>query len=158
MKVNKEKSELFYTGQVEGKARSLADLLECNVGTLPTKYLGLPLSSRAPSKADWMGVIQKIQSRIDGWRAKLLWCGEKALQLAYPEVYEMAECRIVKAKDCLGSDGWNWNQQAKLRHNDSVVIERITFYPKVDQIKFLALAVSEIAYKLKQVCECVPHT
>lgn len=72
MKVNKEKSELFYTGQVEGKARSLADLLECSVGTLPTKYLGIPLSSRAPSKADWLGVIHKIQSRIDEWHAKLL--------------------------------------------------------------------------------------
>lgn len=37
------------------------------------------------------------------------WCGEKALQLAFPEVYDMAECKTVKAKDCLGSDGWNWN-------------------------------------------------
>lgn len=42
MKVNKEKSELFYTGQIEGKAGSLADLLECSVGTLSTKYLGEP--------------------------------------------------------------------------------------------------------------------
>lgn len=31
------------------------------------------------------------------------------MQLAYPEVYDMAECKSVKAEDCLGSDGWNWN-------------------------------------------------
>lgn len=66
MKINKAKSELYYTGQIEGRARSLADLLECSVGSLPTTYLGLPLSTRSPSRGDWMGVIQKIQSRIDG--------------------------------------------------------------------------------------------
>lgn len=31
------------------------------------------------------------------------------MQLAYLEVYDIAECKAAKAKDCLGSNGWNKN-------------------------------------------------
>lgn len=55
------------------------------------------------------GVYYKLGngSTIDFWLDR--WCGEKTLQLAYPEVYDTAECKTVKVKDCLGSGGWNWN-------------------------------------------------
>lgn len=46
-------------------------------------------------------------STIDFWADR--WCGEKALQLAYPGVYDTVECKSAKVKDCFGSDGWNWN-------------------------------------------------
>ncbi|OAY73430.1 LINE-1 reverse transcriptase [Ananas comosus] len=72
MRINKDKSEIFYLGSAEGKASRLAHILGCKLGTLPTKYLGLPLTTRPPSKEDWRGIISKIQSRIDGWQAKLL--------------------------------------------------------------------------------------
>ncbi|OAY66433.1 LINE-1 retrotransposable element ORF2 protein [Ananas comosus] len=72
MKINREKSELYYIGQIEGRAARLANLLECKVGTLPTTYLGFPLSPRRPTKAVWTEIIQKIQRRIEGWQAKLL--------------------------------------------------------------------------------------
>lgn len=60
-------------GKVEGKASRLAQILRCKLGSLPTKYLGLPLTTRHPSKEAWRGVISKVQNRIDGgWQAKLL--------------------------------------------------------------------------------------
>ncbi|OAY69027.1 LINE-1 retrotransposable element ORF2 protein [Ananas comosus] len=72
MKINREKFELYYTGKVEGKAARLATVLNCKVGNLPTKYLGLPLADRRPSKEDWLDIIRNIQRKIDGWQAKLL--------------------------------------------------------------------------------------
>lgn len=39
---------------------------------LPTKYLGLPLSNKTLRKKDWIGIIDKVQRRIDGWQVKLL--------------------------------------------------------------------------------------
>lgn len=60
MRINREKSELYYIGQVEGKVIRLAYLLGCRVGSLLTRYLGLSLSTRPPSKEDWRGIIRKI--------------------------------------------------------------------------------------------------
>ncbi len=42
LKVIKEKTKLFYTGCSENKGIRLAKILDCKVGTFPTKYLGLP--------------------------------------------------------------------------------------------------------------------
>ncbi|XP_020084921.1 uncharacterized protein LOC109707803 [Ananas comosus] len=72
LKINRDKSELYYLGQTEGKAASLANLLDCKVGTFPTTYLGFRLSTKPPTKEAWREVIQKLQHRIDGWKAKLL--------------------------------------------------------------------------------------
>lgn len=72
MRINREKSEIYYTGRTEGKSCVLAHLLGCKVGGLPTRYLGLPLSTRPPCKEDWRGIIRKIQNKIDGWQEKLL--------------------------------------------------------------------------------------
>ncbi len=72
LKVNKDKTELFYTGSRVNRGTNLAHIVGCNAGALPTKYLGLPLSNKRPNKEVWSGVIGKIQRRIEGWQAKLL--------------------------------------------------------------------------------------
>lgn len=72
MKINMKKSELYYLRQEEAKGTRLANILRCRVGNLPSKYLGLPLSPRPPSKEAWTEIIQKIQRKIEGWQAKLL--------------------------------------------------------------------------------------
>ncbi|OAY67736.1 putative ribonuclease H protein [Ananas comosus] len=72
MKINREKSELYYLGQKAGKGVRLANILECRTGAFPTNYLGLPLSPRPPSKEAWRGIIQKFHHKIGGWQAKLL--------------------------------------------------------------------------------------
>lgn len=64
LNANKEKIKLFYMGDTLEKDIRLATYLGCK-GTLPTKYLGLPLSSNAPPKEDWIGIINKIRRRID---------------------------------------------------------------------------------------------
>lgn len=68
---------MYYTGKVEGKTARLATVLNCKVGNLPTKYLGLSLADRPPSKEDWMDIIWNIQRKIDECQAKLLSRGDR---------------------------------------------------------------------------------
>ncbi len=72
MKVNRQKTELFYLGRHARRGGTLADILGCKLGSLPTVYLGLPLSDKQLRKDDWGQVIGKFEKRIEGWQAKLL--------------------------------------------------------------------------------------
>ena len=51
------------------------------IGTLPMRYLGLPLTKGRMLRTDWIPVIEKVERRLDRWQAKLLvgegggdWC------------------------------------------------------------------------------------
>lgn len=72
LKINKSKSELFYLGATEGKGKRMAHILGCHLGTLPTRYLGLPLSCKRLSREDWRSIVSKVEKRIQGRQAKLL--------------------------------------------------------------------------------------
>lgn len=72
LRINMDKSELYYLGPHPHKANSLANILGCKVGTLPFRYLGLPLYNKQLRKEDWAPVIDRIDLRIQGWQTKLL--------------------------------------------------------------------------------------
>ena len=40
--------------------------------TLPTKYLGIPLTERACKMETWEGVINKLQDRVKNWTYRAL--------------------------------------------------------------------------------------
>ena len=42
------------------------------IGTLPMRYLGLPLTKGRMLRTDWIPVIEKVERRLDRWQAKLL--------------------------------------------------------------------------------------
>jgi hypothetical protein len=44
--------------------RNLANILGFERKTLPTKYLGIPLTDKACKMATWEGVINKLQERV----------------------------------------------------------------------------------------------
>ncbi|XP_020097175.1 uncharacterized protein LOC109716257 [Ananas comosus] len=75
LSINKEKSELYYLGPNHRKATRLANILGCQVGRLPLRYLGLPLHNKQLRKEDWAVVINRVEARIEGWKAKLLSLG-----------------------------------------------------------------------------------
>lgn len=71
LKINLTKSELFQVGggcDIE----SLAWVLGCKIGHLPSSYLGLPLGASFKSKSIWNPVIERISSRLDTWKVLLL--------------------------------------------------------------------------------------
>lgn len=72
LRINKDKSELYYLGTNPRKGDRLANIIGCRVGNLPFRYLGLPLYNKHLRKEDWAIIINRIETRIDGWKAKLL--------------------------------------------------------------------------------------
>ncbi|XP_020084915.1 uncharacterized protein LOC109707794 [Ananas comosus] len=79
LKINTNKTELYYLGTNENRAKRLADILGCGVGKLPFRYLGLPLHISPLRKKDWAPIINRIEMRIEGWKAKLLSHGGRVI-------------------------------------------------------------------------------
>ena len=59
LKINLEKSLLLPMGKVDGVER-LALELGCNIGSLPTDYLGLPLGTKHRANYVWDGVEERL--------------------------------------------------------------------------------------------------
>ena len=63
LKINLEKSSLLPMGRVEGVDR-LARELGCNIGSLPTEYLGLALGAKHKAIGMWDGVEERFHKRL----------------------------------------------------------------------------------------------
>jgi hypothetical protein len=72
LKINFDKSEVFVTGVTEPEQRRIAHMLNCRLGKLPMKYLGLPVSSLALRVADWEFLPEKVGHRVEPWQGLFL--------------------------------------------------------------------------------------
>ena len=67
LKINLGKSELVPIGMVHN-LDFLLNVLGCKNGTLPMKYLGLPLGAKFKDKTIWNPILEKIEQRLAGWK------------------------------------------------------------------------------------------
>ena len=67
LKINLGKSKLVLVGMVDNLDLLLI-VLGCKQGTLPMKYLGLPLRAKFKDKAIWNPILEKIDRRLAGWK------------------------------------------------------------------------------------------
>ena len=67
LRINLEKSELIPVRRVENKD-DLAWDFGCNLGSLPTTYLGMPLGAPFKSITVWDGVEECFQRRLIMWK------------------------------------------------------------------------------------------
>ncbi|XP_030923333.1 uncharacterized protein LOC115950243 [Quercus lobata] len=67
LKINLGKSELVPIGMVHN-LDLLLNLLGCKQGTLPMKYLGLPMGAKCKDKLIWNPILEKIERRLAGWK------------------------------------------------------------------------------------------
>lgn len=72
-KINLSKSDLYCSPNMhESDQNSLARLLQVNLVQNPSKYLGLDFKLRGNRVADFQFLIDKLNSKLQGWKAKLL--------------------------------------------------------------------------------------
>ena len=71
LKINLGKSELVPVISVPD-VEELAVVLGCKVGKLPMSYLGLPLGSSFKDKTIWNGIVEKLETRLAGWKRMYL--------------------------------------------------------------------------------------
>ena len=63
LKVNVGKNEIVPVGDV-GNLNALARTLCCKVGTLPIRYLGMPLGAHYKDSSIWNPIIEKMEKRL----------------------------------------------------------------------------------------------
>ena len=67
LKINLSKSELVPVGPVPN-VPEMAGILGCSVASLPLTYLGLPLGASFKMKSIWVGVVERMEKRLAGWK------------------------------------------------------------------------------------------
>jgi hypothetical protein len=70
LKINYHKSEAFVFGMDENEKSRVANMLNCQLGELPIKYLGIPLSDRKIRSEDMRWLPDKISKRVPPWKGK----------------------------------------------------------------------------------------
>jgi hypothetical protein len=81
LKINLSKSELVPLNLDPAQGQYLASLLNCSLGKLPIKYLGVNLYWKKPSKSDWQLLIDKIHKKLPQWKGKHLSLGGRLVLL-----------------------------------------------------------------------------
>lgn len=71
LNINLAKSEVFSVGDVLD-LDSLAWISGCKIGVPPSSYFGMPLGAPFKSKVIWNPVIERMESRLESWKASLL--------------------------------------------------------------------------------------
>jgi hypothetical protein len=72
MRINFHKSELIPMNVEPDVVHRLAHLFSCPVGSLPIKYLGVPLHFEKLSREDIQALVDKMPKKLAGWRGRLL--------------------------------------------------------------------------------------
>jgi hypothetical protein len=70
LKINYHKSGAYIFGMEQGEQRKIANMLNCRLGELPIKYLGIPISDTRLGKEDFVEILEKISKRIPPWKGK----------------------------------------------------------------------------------------
>ncbi|KAG7563624.1 Reverse transcriptase domain [Arabidopsis suecica] len=71
LSMNREKTNLFYAGLSDREEAEIA-LYGFLVGSLPVRYLGLPLMSRKLKISEYSPLLEKITNKFRGWATKSL--------------------------------------------------------------------------------------
>jgi hypothetical protein len=74
LRINLGKFELVPIGEVED-VESLAHILGCRIGSLPTTYLAMPLGASFKYISIWNGVIENVERRLASWKKLYLYKG-----------------------------------------------------------------------------------
>ncbi|WMV59774.1 hypothetical protein MTR67_053159 [Solanum verrucosum] len=72
--VNWQKSCLFPVNQVNDM-QGLADNLGCQVASLPTKYLGMPLGAKNKKLEVWSEVLERSERKLTRWKSQYISLG-----------------------------------------------------------------------------------
>jgi hypothetical protein len=79
LKINYQKSEVYVLGCTKEEEKRVAEMLNCNVGNLPMKYLGVMIHNRHMTVNDLSYIYQKVEKRVPTWKSVGLSSGGKMI-------------------------------------------------------------------------------
>lgn len=80
LKVNVFKSSLMGIAVELQVTHIPAYVMGCRVGDIPTTYLGLPLTLGNVLKSLWSPMVERVEHKLDSWRARYLSLGRRINQ------------------------------------------------------------------------------
>jgi hypothetical protein len=136
LKINFEKSEVPMVLPDDEKLQSYADLLNCQTGSWPIKYLGTPICARRTTVAEMNFVENKLRKGMEGWMSGSMSIGGRVTKmdayLSNSVVYQMSlrllhKTNIENMEKPIGAFLWASTRGKKKYH---LVPWRIVYIPK----------------------------
>ncbi|XP_019057330.1 PREDICTED: uncharacterized protein LOC109116418 [Tarenaya hassleriana] len=84
--MNQDKLEIFFSGCSSAERSDLLETSGLSVGSLPVRYLGVPLSPSRVTSKDFQPLIDKIKAKVANWTTKFLSSAGK-IQLIASVIY-----------------------------------------------------------------------
>ncbi|XP_021728395.1 uncharacterized protein LOC110695474 [Chenopodium quinoa] len=121
LSANLDKSEVYFGGVSVDVQNELRELLGVSQGSIPFRYLGVPLSSKKLTIAQCRPLVDRVTTRIQGWMAKhLSYAGRLQLvkSVLFAKKSLVAWNNVCLPKVC---GGWNllslpeWNKAAVIK-------------------------------------------
>jgi hypothetical protein len=72
LKINFHTSDLCYYGRAKESEQQYAELFGCKPGSLPFRYLGIPMHHRKLSNFNWHVVEDRFKKKLSSWKSKHL--------------------------------------------------------------------------------------
>ena len=72
LKINFLKSDMITIGMEDHESMWIANLLNCKLGSFPIKYLGLPISHKKLTIAEWEPLYGKVANRVSPSRGRFM--------------------------------------------------------------------------------------
>ncbi|KAJ0682333.1 putative RNA-directed DNA polymerase [Helianthus annuus] len=72
LKINRRKSKVYGIGVDPDEVKRLASKVNCEAGSLPFSYLGVPIGVNMKRASFWNVIIDRIYSKLSRWKAKHL--------------------------------------------------------------------------------------
>ena len=63
------------------------DVLGCKQGSLPMKYLGLPLGAHFKDRSIWNPILEKVERKLAGWKRYYLFKGGRDTLINLPTYF-----------------------------------------------------------------------
>jgi hypothetical protein len=77
LKINFHKSEIFCFGKAKDDELQYKQLMGCEAGSLPFRYLGIPIHFRKLTNGEWNEVETRFARKLGCWKGKLLSYGDR---------------------------------------------------------------------------------
>ena len=104
LQLNRSKFSVIGIGLAAVELARVSAVLATPVASFPIRYLGLPLTEGRLRAHDWQPVMEKIETRLGGWQARLLSRGGRLVLLqsvlTIIPIYFMAIFRPPKGVRC----------------------------------------------------------
>jgi hypothetical protein len=81
LKINFHKSEVCCFGEAKELENDFATIFPCKIGTLPSRYMGIPIHCKRLRNSDWKVVEDKMESKLHTWQGNLLSYGGRLILL-----------------------------------------------------------------------------